>query len=237
MVLSELIAHLDDCLPSTPVPMGFHRPHSYRGNYTDLAFEPCENTTVGAMLACANAALGTAYEGYKGGTHRMTEGTDVHLAKYGETGEGLGEVLLGYMVGKYAGVAGNAESARTSPAGSLQIRTSDNAIAWSTGIVSGYSINMNPQRVIDRERPFHDYREFLRLADVAQKIEDSEASWDMKYELIITTISTLLDALNITFSPEIPADMNDDAWHITWFMDEVRTKARDIRAAFKWVVL
>ena len=100
MYVDELIVFLMARDPATVVPLGFHKPHSYRGFYEQLAFEPLPNTTVGAMLACAREALGKTYEGYKGGMYTMEGYTDVHLAEYGTTGEEIGTILLRYMVGE-----------------------------------------------------------------------------------------------------------------------------------------
>ena len=100
MVLKDLIEFLEQRQQETIVPLGFDSPHSYRGYYDELAFEPRENTTVGAMLACAKQALGETYKGYKGGEYTMGEWTRCHLAPYGNTGEGIGPVLLRYMVGE-----------------------------------------------------------------------------------------------------------------------------------------
>lgn len=100
MMLGELIAALEACDPETKVPIGFGHPHSYRGYYTDLAFEPVRDTTIGAMLAAAKEALGRVYQGYKGGDYLMGEYNDCWLSEYGTTGEGLGPVLLAYMTGR-----------------------------------------------------------------------------------------------------------------------------------------
>lgn len=100
MVLKELIEFLESRDSNLFVPVGFNHPHSYRGYYTDLAFEPRENTTVGEMLGCAKEALGKTYSGYKGGDFKMGEYTDVWLSEYGRCGEGIGEVLLKYMCGE-----------------------------------------------------------------------------------------------------------------------------------------
>lgn len=100
MTLGELIEHLEREDPDRVVPLGFTHAHSYRGYYGDLAFEPCEHTTVGAMLAEVRGALGQTFTGYKGGEYTMGEYTDVWLAEWGRTGEGLGPILLAYMLGK-----------------------------------------------------------------------------------------------------------------------------------------
>lgn len=100
MILSELIELLEKEDPTQRVPLGFGRPHSYRGYYDELAFEPVENTTIGEMLADAKGALGKTYHGYKGGEYEMGPYTTCWLANYGDTGEGIGPVLLRYMLGK-----------------------------------------------------------------------------------------------------------------------------------------
>lgn len=100
MVLQELIAFLEARDPSITAPMGFGRPHSYRGFYEQLAFEPTPNVTVGQMLTAARLALGMTFTGYKGGEYEMGEYTTVNLANYGETGEEIGSILLRYMVGE-----------------------------------------------------------------------------------------------------------------------------------------
>jgi hypothetical protein len=101
MYLSQLIAKLEEANPSHTVAMGFYHPHSYRGDYRDLAFEPRANVTVGEMLSCAREALGSTYQGYKGGDFTMGEYADVWLANEGGEGEGIGPVLLNYMLNNY----------------------------------------------------------------------------------------------------------------------------------------
>lgn len=98
MYLKELIAFLEKQNPAQVVPVGFHRPHSYRGYYDQLAFEPKRSVTIGSMLKCAQQAIGQTFEGYKGGDYTMGEHTDVYLAEYGSTGEQIGQILLAYMV-------------------------------------------------------------------------------------------------------------------------------------------
>jgi len=99
MELLKLIEALRQFDPATVVPVGFGNPHSYRGDYAGLAFEPVADTTVGAMLDSALLALGATYQGYKGGDYTMGEYTDCHLAYRGEAGAELGAVLVSYMVG------------------------------------------------------------------------------------------------------------------------------------------
>lgn len=101
MILKELIERLEKEDPEKIVPLGFSYPHSYRGFYSDLAFEPIENISVGQMLECAKEALDSTYEGYKGGEYTMTEYSNVWIANYGSTGESIGHILLNYMLNLY----------------------------------------------------------------------------------------------------------------------------------------
>lgn len=77
---------------------GFVNPHSYRGDYAQLAFEPAVNVTVGSMLAAATSALNTEFQGYKGGTYRMDGTAWVYLAQRGYCGNELTEEMLAEML-------------------------------------------------------------------------------------------------------------------------------------------
>src|SRR4030043_467713 len=105
MTLGELIQFLEARDPERAVPVGFAEPDSYRGYYDELAFAPAKNVTVGSMLACARDALGRTFQGYKGGDYEMGEYTEVWLAEWGHTGEGIGPILLSFMVGEAAALA------------------------------------------------------------------------------------------------------------------------------------
>jgi hypothetical protein len=95
MTLDELITALEAEDPDRVVPLGFTNPHSYRGDYMDLAFEPTADVTIGAMLHAARSAKGTTYEGWKGGEYTMLGYTDCWLAVEGHGGgEIIGPVLL-----------------------------------------------------------------------------------------------------------------------------------------------
>lgn len=98
MTLQELI----DILEKTDekvIPIGFNNPHSYRGYYAELAFEPARNVNTKDMLKDARDSLCKTFCGYKGGEYTMHECTEVYLAKYSETGEAISALLLGYMLG------------------------------------------------------------------------------------------------------------------------------------------
>ncbi len=98
MMLSDLIVSLERRDAATPVAHGFGGPHSYRGYYECLGFEPVENTTVGKMLAAARSALGTTFTAYKGGEYTMDKYTDVYLAEWGRTGDAITEHVLVAMI-------------------------------------------------------------------------------------------------------------------------------------------
>jgi hypothetical protein len=95
MTLDELISALAAEDPCRILPLGFSHPHSYRGIYSDVAFEPTRDVTVGQMLADARSAVGTTYQGWKGGDSTMDGYTDVWLSEEGSASdEQLGPILL-----------------------------------------------------------------------------------------------------------------------------------------------
>lgn len=98
MYLCELITALENENPERVISRGFNSPHSYRGYYDQLAFEPANNVTVAEMLECAREALGNTYTGYKGGDYTMHEYTEVNIAYYGHCGEPLSKLLLHYLL-------------------------------------------------------------------------------------------------------------------------------------------
>jgi hypothetical protein len=98
MTLGELIAALEAVDADRIIRNGFESPHSYRGWYERLAFEPATNVRVGDMLNDARGALGRVFTGYKGGEYRMHGYTECYLANYSECGEEIGPRLLAYML-------------------------------------------------------------------------------------------------------------------------------------------
>lgn len=102
MTLGDLIKILKEFPDKKKtVPVGLGDPHSYRGYYDQLAFEPAENITVEEMLEKAESALESTFEGYKGGEFLMEEHTKVYIACWGKTGESIGEILINYMLDRY----------------------------------------------------------------------------------------------------------------------------------------
>lgn len=86
MTLGQMIASLESFGANREVG-GLFRPHSYRGYYEDLAFEPgVGKMLVSELLGMCHECVGRVYEGYKGGEYRMTEDTPVWISEYGTTG-------------------------------------------------------------------------------------------------------------------------------------------------------
>lgn len=87
MNLSELIDRLSSEDPALVLPRGWESPHSYRGYYECLAFEPKDDVTVADCLAAASEAYGNTYNGWKGGYFEMSGHTDCYLAIEGCIGD------------------------------------------------------------------------------------------------------------------------------------------------------
>lgn len=83
MNLGQLRSFLEKYPSDRMVENGFDNPHSYRGYYDQVAFEPCYNTTVGEMLECVNKALSESFYGWKGGVFEYNEDTLVYFAYHG----------------------------------------------------------------------------------------------------------------------------------------------------------
>ncbi|MGL4576662.1 MAG: hypothetical protein ACRCV9_17885 [Burkholderiaceae bacterium] len=86
MTLGSLIDALEKMETSAPV-ANLCNPHSYRGYYIDLAFAREEGMRpAGELLAECCAAMGAAFQGYKGGSYVMSALTPVWVAEYGSCG-------------------------------------------------------------------------------------------------------------------------------------------------------
>ena len=89
MTLGKLIAALEAMPEGTEV-ANLNSAHSYRGYYSDLAFECDEGTRPAAdLLAECKAAMWQVFCGYKGGNYVMGALTPVWLASYGCCGQKL----------------------------------------------------------------------------------------------------------------------------------------------------
>lgn len=101
MYLYELIEYLERQPDhSRVIANGFARPHSYRGYYDQLAFEPAPSVTIGSMLAAAKSAIGKTFIGWKGGEFVMDKWTPVWIAVRGDSGHEISPPLLDAMFGK-----------------------------------------------------------------------------------------------------------------------------------------
>lgn len=87
MTLGGLIAELEKLPARRRIRLGSLG--SYRGFYEDLAFEPLHEDedmpTVGEVLADCRAAIGKAFEGYKGGNYMAGERTPLWVSPWGDT--------------------------------------------------------------------------------------------------------------------------------------------------------
>lgn len=101
--LGGIIERLEREDPTRVLPVGFAEPHSYRGYYHELAFEPRRDITIGEMLDAARTALGATYQGYKGGDYTMNEHTDCWIAEYGTDSDNkIGPLLLELLLAQSA---------------------------------------------------------------------------------------------------------------------------------------
>lgn len=83
MTLGKLIAALE-AMPEGAEVANLRDAHSYRGYYSDLAFEQNDGMRPATeLLAECKAAMGRVFCGYKGGDFVMGELTPVWLAYYG----------------------------------------------------------------------------------------------------------------------------------------------------------
>lgn len=88
MTLGELIEALED-LPNDAWVVGFGSPHSYRGYYQDLSFEPTDTgRPVVDLLNKCRGCMGRTFTGYKGGEFMMGETTPVWISPWGSTSGG-----------------------------------------------------------------------------------------------------------------------------------------------------
>ena len=100
MTLGRLIEILESLPQDHPVCVRLGDGHSDRGFYEDLAFEPViEHSTVGVMLADAQAQLGKTHTGYKGGEYVMGEYSDVKVGRWSQCGEDLSCAWLALATG------------------------------------------------------------------------------------------------------------------------------------------
>ena len=88
MTLGEMIEYLESQPQDKKLERGLGNPHSWRGSYDELAFEPVDRTTVGKMLVVAKGCVGTVFPGYKGGDYEMDRNTLVNIEYFGSYTDG-----------------------------------------------------------------------------------------------------------------------------------------------------
>jgi hypothetical protein len=105
MTLGTLIDWLKQQDPDLIVKDGFGYPHSDRGSYEELAFDPLPEAKIGDMLKFAKEANGSTYMGWKGGEYRMDKNTSVYIGEYGKCGEEITSIHFKYwlLTGKKEG--------------------------------------------------------------------------------------------------------------------------------------
>lgn len=85
MLLGDLKLFLLTLPQDAVIRHGFGEPRSYRGDYSECAFEPAERVTVASMVAHVERALsGEVFEGYKGGEYTFNEVTPCYIEEWGE---------------------------------------------------------------------------------------------------------------------------------------------------------
>jgi hypothetical protein len=102
MYLIDIVEALEAADQTHVAPIGLGEPHSFRGYYEDLAFEPERNVSVAYMLANAKKAMGSTYSGWKGGEYVMGEYTECWISYEGTSHQAtkIGSVLMDYILGK-----------------------------------------------------------------------------------------------------------------------------------------
>lgn len=111
VVLGDIIDAFAKLDPNAILPIGLGEPHSYRGDYMDLAFEAVTDAKVSDVLDILRACVGETFEGYKGGDYRMDRSSWCWIAMHGYSGgDHIGPVLLHFLVNQMP-VTGKAEVA------------------------------------------------------------------------------------------------------------------------------
>jgi hypothetical protein len=99
LTLGEIIVLLEQLDPKRIIP-GLGDLHSYRGYYSDLAFDinSSSDKTVKQLLQECKSAVGTEYQGWKGGEFKMSKITPLFVAHEGSTGLRLMGIVDGKIV-------------------------------------------------------------------------------------------------------------------------------------------
>lgn len=95
MTLGDYIQLLEQHHPDQRIPRGLNHPHSWRGSYDELAFQPCGETTVAEMLRVAKSCVGYTFQGWKGGDYTMGLETPINIEYEGEYTDG--DTMMGFL--------------------------------------------------------------------------------------------------------------------------------------------
>lgn len=98
MTLGDLIDWLEAQDQDLIVSDGFGAPHSDRGSYDELAFDPLPEARISDMLAHARDADGRAFTGYKGGEFIMGQHTSVYIGEFGTCGDAITPITFKYWL-------------------------------------------------------------------------------------------------------------------------------------------
>lgn len=90
MTLGKLIEVIKPLNPDLPYRLDrggtFYEGHSYRGYYSDLAFEPTdEQHTLGSLMSDIQSFHNKPLEGYKGGDFVMHDNVPIWISNYGQS--------------------------------------------------------------------------------------------------------------------------------------------------------
>jgi hypothetical protein len=89
MTLGAMIDRLS-AMPADTMIDGLISPHSYRGYYSDLAFEQGDKRMKASdLLSVCKGVMGEVFSGYKGGDFQMGRNTPVWVSCHGCTGPRL----------------------------------------------------------------------------------------------------------------------------------------------------
>lgn len=99
MTLGRFISELEKMAQDKEI-KNICSPHSYRGYYSDLAFENESGTrTVDSLIKqLKNECLGQTFTGYKGGDFYMDKNTPMWIADYGSCGLKIMEIVEGNII-------------------------------------------------------------------------------------------------------------------------------------------
>lgn len=99
MLLSQWIDILSEADQNIVCKLGIGDAGSWRGDYSQIAFETVSNISVQTMLEEALDLCGSTHQGYKGGEYVMTDETPINIDKYGECSSGDAMRDLLYKLG------------------------------------------------------------------------------------------------------------------------------------------